>query len=139
MSIIIWVTSVTFIRASVVFLYIRIFPTRIFRRICYSVLVANIVFFTSTVLADCLICRPISYRWDRVTRGTGYCGHEKPLDLYIGIVNLLLDVTTVVLPMPILWGLKMDTGKKVKLSGMFGLGIAYVLLDQRPMPTTDTK
>ena len=139
MSIIIWVTSVTFIRASVVFLYIRLFPIRIFRRICYSVLVANLVFFISTVLADCLICRPISYRWNQVIEGTGYCGHEKPLDLYIGIVNLLLDVTAVVLPMPVLWGLKMDMGNKVKLSGMFGLGIAYVPLRQRPMPATDTK
>ena len=139
MSIIIWVTSVTFIRASVVFLYIRLFPIRIFRRICYSVLVANLVFFLSTVLADCLICRPISYRWDlsrivvggnvgggNVGGGTGYCGHEKPLDLYIGIFNLLLEAAAGVLPMPVLWGLKRDTGKKVKLSGMFGLGIAYV-------------
>lgn len=124
MSIIIWVTSVTFIRASLLFLYIRLFPIRIFRRICYSVLVANLVFFMSTVLADCLICRPISYRWDRVIGGTGYCGHEKPLDLYVGIFNLLLDVTAVVLPMPVLWGLKMDIGNKLRLTGMFGLGIA---------------
>ena len=126
MSIIIWVTSVTFIRASVVFLYIHLFPIRTFRRICYTVLVANLVFFMSTVLADCLICRPISYRWDRVIGGTGDCGDEKPLDLYIGIVNLLLDIIAVVLPMPVLWGLKMNIGNKVKLSGMFGLGIAYV-------------
>ena len=126
MSIIVWVTSVTFIRASVIFLYIHLFPICIFRRVCYSVLVANLVFFMSTVLADCLICRPISYRWDQVIGGKGYCGHEKPLDLYIGIVNLLLDVAVVVLPMPVLWGLKLDTGKKIKLSGMFGLGIAYV-------------
>ena len=127
MSIIIWVASVTFIRASIVFLYIHIFPTRVFRRICYMVLVANLVFFVSTVLADCLICKPISYRWDRVVGGTGSCGNEKSLDLFIGIFNLILDVIAVVLPMPVLWGLKLDIAKKVKLSGMFGMGIAYVL------------
>ena len=125
MSIIIWVASVTFVRASIVFLYIRLFPTRIFREICYFVLVVNLCFFMSTVLADCLICQPISYRWDRMTGGKGFCGNQKPLDLYIGIFNLILDVAAVALPMPVLWGLRMNVGKKVMLSGMFGMGITY--------------
>lgn len=29
--------------------------------------------------------------------------------------------------MPVLWGLKMPVGKKAMLSGMFGMGTAYVL------------
>ena len=61
-----------------------------------------------------------------MTGGTGYCGVQKSLDLFIGIFNLFLDVTVVVLPMPVLWGLKMAVGKKVMLSGMFGMGTAYV-------------
>ena len=122
----IWVTSVTFIRASLVLLYIRLFPTRLFRKVCYLVHIINIMFFFSTVLADCLICQPISYRWNRITGGSGSCGHQKSLDLYIGIFNLLLDVTVVVLPMPVLWGLKMAVGKRLMLTGMFGMGTTYV-------------
>lgn len=125
---IIWVASVTFIRASIVFLYIRIFPTKIFRKICYVILVINLVFCIGTILADCLICQPISYRWDRIIGGSGSCGDQKSLDLFIGIFNLFLDVTVVVLPMPILWGLKMAVGKKVMLSGMFGMGTAICAL-----------
>ena len=86
----------------------------------------NVCFFIGTVLADCLICQPISYRWDRLVGGSGACGHQKSLDLFIGIFNLLLDVTVVVMPMPVLWGLKMAVGKKLMLSGMFGMGTAYV-------------
>lgn len=123
----IWVVSVTFIRASMVSLYVRIFPTRWFRRICYLVHIINICFFFGTILADCLICQPLSYRWDRLIGGSGFCGDQKSLDLFIGIFNLLLDVTVVVLPMPILWGLKMPVGKRVMLTGMFGMGTAYVL------------
>lgn len=126
MSILIWVTSVTSIRASITFLYIHIFFTPRFRRICYSVLVINLFFFIGTVLADCLICQPISYRWDRFIGGTGSCGNQKSLDLFLGIFNLFLDVTAVVLPMPVLWGLKMNVRNKVMLSGMFGMGIVYV-------------
>lgn len=127
MSIIIWAASVTFVRASIVFLYIRIFPTRLFRKICYLVLLINSCFFVGTVLADCLICQPISYRWDQITGGKGSCGDEKSLDLFIGIFNLFLDVMAVVLPMPILWGLNTAVGKKVMLSCMFGMGTTYVL------------
>lgn len=124
---IIWVASITFIRASIVFLYIRVFPTRIFRKICYAALAINFLFFLGTVLADCLICQPIAYRWDRISGGSGHCGDQKSLDLFISIFNLFLDVTAVVLPMPILWGLKMAVAKKVMLSGMFGMGTVYVL------------
>ena len=123
---IIWVASITFIRASIIFLYIRVFPTRIFRRICYAVLTINYLFFIGTCLADCLICQPISYRWDQMTGGSGHCGDQKSLDLFIGVFNLFLDATAVVLPMPILWGLKMAVAKKVMLSGMFGMGTVYV-------------
>ena len=130
---IIWVASITFIRASIVFLYIRVFPTRIFRRICYAVLAINFLFFVGTVLADCLICQPISYRWDRVAGGSGHCGDQKSLDLFIGIFNLVLDIVAVVLPMPILWGLKMAVTKKVMLSGMFGMGTVYVLPFRPPV------
>ncbi|CAF9908254.1 MAG: hypothetical protein ALECFALPRED_004362 [Alectoria fallacina] len=125
---IIWVASVTFIRASILFLYIRIFPTRLFRIICYLVLVINLCFFVGTVLADCLICQPVSYRWDRTIGGSGHCGDQKSLDLFISIFNLFLDVTAVLLPMPVLWGLNMALGKKVMLSGMFGMGTAICAL-----------
>ena len=37
-----------------------------------------------------------------------------------------MDVTVVVLPMPVLWGLQMAVGRKIVLSMMFGLGVMYV-------------
>lgn len=119
-----WGVSVFLIRASVLVLYIRIFRTRSFRITCYVVHGINFAFFVSTILSSALICRPLAYSWDKKISG-GKCGDQKSLDLYIGIVNLLLDVCVVVLPMPVLWGLQMAINKKLMLSGMFGLGIVY--------------
>lgn len=120
-----WAVAVTFIRASVLALYIRIFRTRSFRMTCYVVHGMNAAFGAATILGACLICQPLSYNWDHSIRG-GYCGDQRSLDLFIGIFNLIMDVTVVVLPMPVLWGLQMAMGKKLVLSGMFGLGIMYV-------------
>ncbi|KAF6220993.1 hypothetical protein HO133_002674 [Letharia lupina] len=79
-------------------------------------------FLTATVLADCLICRPIRYRWDFAIKGAS-CGDETKLGLFIAIVNFLQDVIVVVLPMPILWNLQMAVSRKAALTGMFGMGI----------------
>ena len=82
----------------------------------------------TVVLAALLLCRPLSTFWtDHVPNGPhhGVCGDQRSLDLYIGIFNLLLDVTVVILPMPVLWGLHLPRSKKFVLSGIFGLGLMY--------------
>lgn len=124
-----WVTSVTFIRSSVLSLYIRIFRTPSFRTTCYLVHGFNLAYFTAVVLACCLICRPFAYLWDQSI--DGFCGNQKSLDLFIGVFNLLMDVTTVALPMPVLWGLQVGTRKKLIITGMFSMGLALVPHNER--------
>lgn len=126
-----WVTAVTFIRASVIFLYIHIFVKRPFRIACYVVLTVNMAYFTATMLACCLICRPFAYNWDQSIRGT--CGDQKSLDLFIGVFNLLMDITTVALPLPVLWGLQMPTGRKIAISALMSMGTTY---EQPPNPSS---
>lgn len=118
---IIWVCAVTLIRASILTLYIRLFPSRTFRFVCYAILLFNAAFCFGTILYDCLICRPISFRWDR-SIANGRCGAQQSLDLFIATVNCFLDIIVVATPMPILWRLQMTVGKKVMLSVMFGMG-----------------
>lgn len=117
-----WVTSVTFIRASVLSLYIRIFRTPSFRATCYVVQTFNMAYFVAVVLTCFFICRPLAFLWDRSINGV--CGDQKSLDLFIGAFNLVMDVTTVALPMPVLWTLQMGTKKKLAIAGMFSMGVA---------------
>lgn len=124
LSPILWVTAVTTIRAAIIILYIQTFPTRSFLVACYAALAVNLLFGASAVIADCLICRPITYRWGP-TMLNGSCGDQKSLDMFIAIVNLLQDVVVVILPMPILWGLQMAKTRKAELSCIFGIGILY--------------
>lgn len=116
-----WVTSVTFIRASVLTLYIRIFRTLSFRTTCYVIQGINLAYFVAVVLACCLICRPFAFLWNQSI--DGFCGDQKSLDLFIGVFNLMMDVTTVALPMPVLWGLQMRMRQKLVITGMFSMGV----------------
>ena len=108
------------IRSSIVYFYIRIFPTRSSRFACIGFSALNGAFFVSTILATCVNCHLIIYRWDFSLHSES-CGTQQSLDLFIAIFNLLLDITLVVLLMPILWGLQMAVSKKILLSGMVAL------------------
>lgn len=116
-------TAVFFIRASIISLYIRIFRTKPFLTVCYIVHGFNFAFFAAVVVASLVMCRPISAIY---APEAGRCGDQRSLDLFIGVFNLLLDVCIVILPMPMLWRLQMSLGKKLALSGIFGMGIVYV-------------
>ena len=114
------VAAVSLLRASILSLYHHIFRVKLFRLACYVVHGVNFAYFVGTVLAACLICRPISANWDPQA---GTCGDEKSFDLFIGICNMILDVTVVVLPLPIVWKLQMTRAKKIVLSAIFGMGL----------------
>ncbi|KAM0801099.1 hypothetical protein BDR22DRAFT_888768 [Usnea florida] len=122
LSPVLWATAVTIIRATIIVLYVQIFPIRTFNIACYTTLGVNVAFGLSAVIADCLICRPITYRW-APSMVNGSCGDQKSLDMYVAVMNLLLDVEIVILPMPIVWRLRMARSKKMALSGMFGMGV----------------
>lgn len=115
--------AITTIRVAVILLYMHIFPSRRFRFVCFGVIVLNFLFITSAILAECFICRPLSYRWELTIKDAS-CGNEQALKMYTASLNLLQDVIVVFLPMPVLWALKMAPHKKLGVSCIFGLGIA---------------
>ncbi len=116
-----WGAANSCIKFSILDLYIRIFPNPIFRRICYSTMALTGCYFITVFLEAFLMCRPITYNWDKNVPG-GHCGNENLAYLIAGITNLLLDTLVVALPMPMLWGLQIPLSKKFGLAAMFGLG-----------------
>ena len=79
------------------------------------------VFAISVLLAQLLICRPLSYFWDQPTDGS--CGNSRSFYIFIAVFNLITDIIIFVLPLPILWRLQMARGRKLAQSGIFGIGI----------------
>ena len=117
-----WAIAVALIRSSIILLYIRIFPARSFRLTCYAILTLNCTFSLGAVLTVWLMCVPIGCMDSMLDCDS--CGSEVLFDLLNATINLLLDITVVLLPTPVLWGLQMPVQKKVMISGMFGLGIS---------------
>jgi hypothetical protein len=61
-----------------------------------------------------------------------------PTPRFRGITNIISDVYVLLLPMPLVWGLKMPLRKRLSLMGLFAIGGMYAapLFNQLP-PHTD--
>ncbi|KAM0799691.1 hypothetical protein BDR22DRAFT_890268 [Usnea florida] len=90
---VLWALAIASIKLSLLALYASIFRTRIFVASAYVFAVLSISLMLAVTLATMLICRPLSYNWDKSETGT--CGRTTALYLGGGIANLLTDVSIV--------------------------------------------
>ena len=101
---VLWALSIACIKLSILAFYISIFRVPIFVASAYVIAALSISLMVAVAFANMLICRPLSYNWDRSGKGT--CGNMTAFYLGSSIANLLIDVSVVVLPMPMLWSLQ---------------------------------
>ena len=45
------------------------------------------------------------------------------IQLVVGALNMVSDFSILILPMPLVWSLQLDRAKKLKVMGIFGVGI----------------
>jgi hypothetical protein len=118
---IVWNTSVCLIRVSMLVFYLQLFRVTRWRYVFWVFVGLNFASLVAIIFSTLLICRPITYSFDKSAVG-GHCGDLISFQLFVAIWNLLMDVAIVVLPMPVIWGLKMKIKSKVGVSLMFGMG-----------------
>lgn len=74
----------------------------------------------SQVLVEIFICTPIATFWDRSTGGT--CIPNYPQWYINAGGNIITDIAVFVIPLPVIWKLKMRKGQRIILLGIFCLG-----------------
>ncbi|KAJ5952347.1 uncharacterized protein N7479_010760 [Penicillium vulpinum] len=122
-----WVLSLSCTKISILFSYLRIFPVMWVVRISWTTIGAIISWTVGTILAGCLICRPIAYNWDQTIPG-GLSRNQVTSFTMTGVINLITDIVVLVTPMPLLYNLQMARYKKVTLITIFGLGAVTCII-----------
>ena len=79
-------------------------------------------------------CVPVRKAWETVEGG--HCIAQWSWFLGTAIPSLVIDFCILVMPMPILWRLQMNTSRKVWIMGVFLCGYWYVKPCFSPMYTT---
>lgn len=88
-------------KTSIVVLYLRIFPTKNFRKACYGMLALLICFTIIFVVTLLTYCVPFEYvwtMWDK--RHTGRCINMSAQTYVCAALNIVMDVTIFLMPIP---------------------------------------
>ena len=108
------------IKASILYLYRRIFPQKWFRNALIATGSFNLMWFIAAFFGTIFQCVPISLLWDLET--PGYCINYHDGVLAFGGITVATDFLILVLPIPLVWRIQISRRKKWLITFTFMLG-----------------
>ncbi|MCJ1246387.1 hypothetical protein MMC30_003594 [Trapelia coarctata] len=112
------------IKLSMIYFYKRIFTTAAFQRVADIALIATACWTLGVVLSFIFMTTPISDFWDQFGRTNVSFG---ALSVTSSTLEVVLDIATLCLPLPVLRSLQISTRRKFYLLCVFWLGIFCVV------------
>jgi hypothetical protein len=116
-----YTTAAALIKFSTLLLYRRIFDSN--RRLMIACwVVASVVasYSIAQIVMSIFECTPVHKTWDPATPGT--CLNTLVAATSPAVINVVADIATVFLPMPLIWNMQLQWKRKVQLLGIFMLG-----------------
>lgn len=116
-------TQVTLLKLSLIFFYIRVFPSKDVQRLLWGTVVFVVLWGLAFVVTAIFQCQPIHYfwtKWDGLHEGK--CLNTNAIAACNAAISIALDFWILGIPLWQLWGLKMHWKKKVAVALMFCLG-----------------
>ncbi|KAK1493080.1 CFEM domain-containing protein, partial [Colletotrichum cuscutae] len=119
-----YVFTLTLIKSSILFMYLRIFPGEKFRWVLWTTQVVTVGLGMGSVFLVAFQCQPVGKAWKQWTgEENGHCVPVPPLGVVHGAVNIVLDVWMLILPASQVLFLNMKPRKKWAVMFMFSLGL----------------
>ncbi|KAB8257293.1 hypothetical protein BDV32DRAFT_160670 [Aspergillus pseudonomiae] len=112
--------SLALTKFSILFQYLRIFPDRRFRIACWVVMGVVALYGTWAVVSAFVNCVPVAKFWDRTIAGS--CLSFEAVWFFNASMNIVTDVTLLIMPMPLLSQLQLPRLQKFALMGVFAIG-----------------
>lgn len=110
-----------FAKSSILLLYHRVFkPSRITAWAIYATLAFVVSYNISIMFAVIFSCTPVKKSWDVTTPGT--CIEILGLGVAGSVLNLAADLIILVLPMPLVWKLRLPLRQKMAVISIFATG-----------------
>ncbi|KAF2450775.1 hypothetical protein P171DRAFT_378100 [Karstenula rhodostoma CBS 690.94] len=124
---VLYVTSLTAMKLSVLMFYLRIFTVRILQ-IATKVFIGGIICWgVAFILYMLLVCRPIEANWIFTMTPTN-CGDQIAMYTSLIALNMITDFFIMVFPLYTIWNLQMRTAEKLALTISFCLGFTVIAL-----------
>ncbi|KAK1996829.1 CFEM domain-containing protein [Colletotrichum falcatum] len=119
-----YTTCLSLIKASLILMYLRIFPDQTVRKVLWGTLAANGLIWAGFLGPTVFVCRPISFFWDGWAKESeGECISFHASSITHSVLQLTLDLVLLVIPATQIWGLNMSRRKKIGVYLIFGAGV----------------
>ena len=122
---ILYLTAIALSKMSILFLYLRVLVTRLYRIITYVLMAWVTLSCLAFVIAATVGCTPVSYLWNKSIPG-GHCVNTFTIGQMANIPSIVSDVIMLILPMPMVWGLRISSVRKFGLTLVFLTGSVLV-------------
>lgn len=113
-------SCVSFTKLSVLVMYLRLSPDRVFRRAVHTLLAITSLYAIAYILMSIFLCIPVSAQWDLDI--TGKCVDRFSLMMTLSIANIVIDMAILLLPVEVLIPLQMPRMQKASLLVLFATG-----------------
>lgn len=110
-------------KVAILALYLRLFDRKKWLRYSsYAALTAlTLVYWSSPIIAGVFCAPRAEEAWDGEV--VVNCLHAKTAGPVNGGVGLAADLFLLALPLPIIWNLKLPTGRRIALASVFMMGV----------------
>ncbi|EEU37813.1 uncharacterized protein NECHADRAFT_88258 [Fusarium vanettenii 77-13-4] len=120
---ILYFAQVTLLKLSLLFFYLRIFPTVGVRRTLWATVIFNSLFGLAFVFTAVFQCKPISYFWEKWDgEHQGHCADLNAITWSNAGISIALDCWMLAVPLSQLKALNLDWKKKIGVGMMFCVG-----------------
>ncbi|KAH7245728.1 hypothetical protein BKA59DRAFT_476161 [Fusarium tricinctum] len=119
----------TTLKLSMLFFYLRIFPTRGVRRLLWGTVAFTVLFGLVFVFVAIFQCKPINYfwtKWDGEHAGT--CADVNAITVSSAAINIALDIWIMGIPLSQLKQMNLDWRKKIGVGMMFSVGVFVTIM-----------
>lgn len=117
--------TIALTRLSILALYTRIFYVETtFVRVARVMMALTVLWCIGSIMQTLLICHPIEYTWNKKIAGS--CGRVRAAIIALGAFTALSEVVLFIMPLPLIFKMKLPVEKKVGLGCVFGLGVLSV-------------
>lgn len=119
-----YATCITLVKISILLFYRGIFNLRLpwFKYCWYTNISLVAAYFIAICFRISFQCKPISLLWSLEST----CSIKYVEIMVFGSLNAAIDLSILLLPIPMVWQLKMARRQKSTVTGIFGLGLLYI-------------
>ncbi|PQK11225.1 hypothetical protein BB8028_0002g15430 [Beauveria bassiana] len=121
-----WASSTACCKVAIILFLRRVVGfTRSINTTLVVVAVVSVLWAVAAILFSTFVCMPISFYWDK----SSHNGHCMPKDHYLlgnivfAVMNMVGDITILVIPLPTLWKSQMPKKQKIAITGILSIGL----------------